>query len=155
MTRKFEMISKEEWTKKYHIMKYFNIKIPERSTTKSAGYDFYSPVDVTLQPNMVYMVPTGIKAFMYTDEVLQIYIRSSMAIKHGIKLTNAVGIIDADYVNNEDNEGHIFICLENTLNEPYVIKVGDKIAQGIFIKYLMTEDPVTNERTGGIGSTGK
>ena len=84
-------------------MKYFNIKIPERSTTKSAGYDFYSPVDVTLQPNMVYMVPTGIKAFMYPDEVLQIYIRSSMAIKHGIKLTNDSGIIM-----NEDNEGTYF-----------------------------------------------
>lgn len=154
MTRHFEKISEEQFEKNTINAKYENIKIPSRATNNSAGYDFYSPERVILFPNNVYMIPTGIKAYMECDEVLQIYIRSSMAIKHGIKLTNSVGIIDSDYADNNSNEGHIFICLENPTDVIYTIDIGDKIAQGIFTKYLTTGDVVENERNGGIGSTG-
>lgn len=160
--RGFEKISSNEWYKKNN-ENYYNIKIPERATKYSAGYDFYSPISIRLYPHKVYMIPTGIKAYMDVDEVLQIYIRSSMAIKHGIKLANSVAIIDSDYYNNPDNEGHIFICLENTSITPYTINIGDKIAQGIFMQYWLVDDDkyfsdieLVNQsvRVGGIGSTG-
>ena len=161
--RGFEKVSIDEMKLHAPNVAYDNIKLPERATEYSAGYDFYSPIKITLRPNHVYMIPTGIKAYMDIDEVLQIYIRSSMAIKHGIKLSNSVGIIDSDYYNNIDNEGHIFICLENTTHESYRINIGDKIAQGIFVRYWLTDNDkyynsdklISSIRTGGIGSTGE
>jgi len=87
-----------------------------------------------------------------------VHIRSSMAIKKGIRLVNNVGIIDADYYNNPDNEGHIMLALVNTGLEPMVLKKGERVAQGIFYKYLTTDDDKETEkenRSGGFGSTGK
>ena len=84
-------------------------------------------------------------------------IRSSKAIKEGLVLANQVGIIDADYYNNEDNEGHIIIGVRNMNDYDVVIKKGDRICQGIILKYGITdmELPNTNVRGGGIGSTGR
>lgn len=101
------------------------------------------------------LVPTGIKAQMNDDEVLKIFSRSSLATKKNIQLANSTSIIDADYYNNEKNEGHIYVPLINLGNIPVVIKKGERIAQGIFEKYLVTDnDNATGKREGGLGSTG-
>lgn len=131
------------------------INLPTRKTSESAGYDFECAEDVTIGPRELVIVPTGIKAFMNYDEYLAIHIRSSMAIKRGLMLTNSTGIIDCDYYNNEDNEGHILIALMNMRDEAVTLQKGERIAQGIFSKYLLTnEDDAKGLRTGGIGSTG-
>ena len=102
------------------------------------------------------MIPTGLKAFMHYDEYLAIHVRSSMAIKRGLILVNSTGIIDSDYYNNEDNEGHIMIAMYNMTDEPVALLKGERIAQGIFCKYLLThDDDACGIRTGGIGSTGR
>ena len=133
------------------ISKYENVEfpMPARKTRTSAGYDICVPQDVAL--------PTGVKAYMQDDEFLGVHIRSSMAVKNGLRLINNVGIIDADYYNNPDNEGHIMLALENTGLQPLVLKKGERIAQGIFYKYLTTDDDKETEkaeRGGGFGSTG-
>lgn len=133
----------------------YDNELPKRGSIKSAGYDFKAIEDFIINPNEVIIAKTGVKAYMNDDEVLEIYPRSSMAIKKNIILANSVGIIDADYFNNESNEGHILIALYNYGPDKVYINKGDKIAQGIFKKYLIVDDDnATNKRTGGIGSTG-
>lgn len=132
-----------------------DIHLPTRKTTESAGYDLECAEAVTLAPGELKLIPTGIKAFMAYDEYLAIHIRSSMAIKRRLALVNSTGIIDSDYYNNEDNEGHIMIAVLNYGNEPVHLEKGERVAQGIFSKYLITnDDDATGVRTGGIGSTG-
>lgn len=131
------------------------INLPQRKTSQSAGYDIECAETVTLEVGQVSLLPTGLKAFMDFDEYLAIHIRSSMAVKKRLALVNSTGIIDSDYYNNEDNEGHIMIALINYGTQPVTIEKGERIAQGIFSKYLMTsEDDATGVRVGGIGSTG-
>ena len=129
--------------------------LPTRGTSKSAGYDLASPIDVIIEPHSSVLIWTNIKAYMQDDEVLEVYIRSSTAIKRDLILKNTVGIIDSDYYSNESNDGNIGICLYNTTYAPREIKKGERIAQGIFKKYLVADDDVClkDERTGGIGST--
>ena len=92
---------------------------------------------------------------MHYDEYLAIHVRSSMAIKRGLMLTNSTGIIDSDYYNNEDNEGHIMIAVYNITDAPVTLEKGERVAQGIFSKYLLAnDDDARGIRTGGIGSTG-
>ena len=132
--------------------------MPERKTQKSAGYDFCLPEDVVLEPGKLQLVPTGIKAYMQDGEYLGMHIRSSMAVKKRIMLVNNVGIIDADYYNNADNEGHIMLALLNTGNEPLVLPKGECVAQGIFYNYLVADGDADSEkavRGGGFGSTSK
>ncbi|MBQ9319796.1 MAG: dUTP diphosphatase [Acidaminococcaceae bacterium] len=141
------------------ITKYKNAEfpMPVRKTKTSAGYDICVPEDVALRPNRLVMVPTGVKAYMQPDEFLGVHIRSSMAVKKGLRLVNNIGIIDADYYNNPDNEGHIMLALVNTGLQPLVLKKGERVAQGIFYKYLTTDDDDKTEKTkrsGGFGSTG-
>lgn len=134
------------------------IHLPQRKTAASAGYDIEAGEDAVLPPGELAMVPTGVKAFMQPDEVLMIHIRSSMAIKHQLVLMNSVGVVDSDYYNNEDNEGHIFIAFWNRGTKPFVIQKGERIAQGIFQKYLTADEDVAGQgavRQGGFGSTGK
>lgn len=132
--------------------------MPERKTQKSAGYDFCLPEDVVLEPGKLQLVPTGIKAYMQDGEYLGMHIRSSMAVKKCIMLVNNVGIIDADYYNNADNEGHIMLALLNTGNEPLALPKGECVAQGIFYNYLVADGDADSEkavRGGGFGSTSK
>jgi dUTP pyrophosphatase len=89
---------------------------------------------------------------MEGDEVLLVHIRSSVGFKHNVRLSNATGVIDADYY-HADNEGHIWIGLYNDGDSDFVINCGDRIAQGIFMKYLTIGDEVEEKRIGGIGST--
>lgn len=131
------------------------IRIPVRKTEQSAGYDIESAEDIELLPGKVTIVRTGLKAYMGPDEYLALHVRSGISIKNGIFLINGTGIIDADYYNNEDNEGHIMAALFNTGNEPFSVKKGDRIVQGIFCRYLITDgDSAAGKRSGGIGSTG-
>lgn len=135
-----------------------NFPMPQRKTKFSAGYDFCLPQDITLEPGKITLVPTGIKAYMQEDEYLGMNIRSSMAYKRNIDLVNNVGIIDADYYNNQDNEGHIQLALRNMNNEAITLTKGECVAQGIFYKYLTTDDDAQiakNVREGGFGSTNK
>lgn len=112
----------------------------------------YNVLDKELKPTLV---PTGIKAYMKDDEYLKVYNRSSNPMKTGLIVSNGVGIIDSDYYDNEDNEGHIFVQFINLGREPHIIKKGDKIAQGIFAKGLVADEDNFNdeERKGGFGST--
>ena len=129
------------------------IKLPTRGSKNSAGYDFYSPVDVVIQPNEMVMIWTDVKASMYYDNALIIIPRSSMG-KHPIMISNTVGLIDSDYYGNESTDGNIGFRLFNLGTTPYEIKAGDRIGQGIFINYkTVKDDNTTAERKGGFGST--
>lgn len=131
-------------------------QLPVRADAKSAGYDFYAKNDYILAPNQTYVFWTDTKAFMEDDEVLMLYVRSSIGIKKGVRLANGTGVIDASYYNNKSNDGNIGIALHNTSKKPVVIKAGDRIAQGVFMKYLVADkdETLNNERAGGIGSSG-
>jgi len=132
-----------------------NLPMPERKTKGSAGYDLACVKDIIIKAKTHAFVPTGIKAYMPEDEVLQIYPRSSLGFKKSLILLNSVGVIDSDYYNNEDNEGEILIILYNFGAEDILIKKGERIAQGIFVKYLVIDsDENDNLRVGGLGSTG-
>lgn len=122
---------------------------PKRATSGSAGYDFVAPYNVSVPPNGVATIYTGIRAYMLPDEVLKIYPRSSMAIKRKVTLVNGVAIIDSDF------KDEIVLALHNNSTIPVTIKRGEKIAQGIFQKYLTCGDEPSAFRNGGIGSTGK
>lgn len=178
MKRGFEIVSR---------FKNEDIQLPQRATTNAAGYDFCAREDFVLPSiwklNFVkifnilrekkeltnndyenatkvlkpYLVPTGIKAFMQDDEFLMLANRSSAPLKRGLILPNGVGIVDADYYNNENNEGEIFFQLVNFGIRDYTIKKGERIGQGIFMPFLTAdqEEKPATKRTGGFGSSGK
>ena len=147
---KFEKISKQEFFKciDEDEEKYENLSLPKRNSKGSAGYDFFSPVSLVIKSNEKALIPTGIRAEFPENIVLQIYVRSSMAFNKGTKLVNQVGIIDSDYY-YQDNEGHIYIGLENTSDQDLIINEGDKIGQGIFVPcYFVTYEEGLRERDG-------
>lgn len=157
--RKFEKISFEQFKKDIKDDKelYDSYLLPKRSTKKSAGYDIRSMEEYTLKRGESKAFTTGLKVSMNDDEVLYIYGRSSIGYKYDVTLSNSVGVIDSDYYNNPDNEGHFKVKLINHGNKDFEVKIGDRIAQGVFMKYLTVDDEekIINERTGGIGSTNK
>lgn len=127
--------------------------LPERSTKNSMAYDFYSPIDFEVKPKEMYMLKTGIKAYMPEDEGLIMNVRSSMG-KKKIMFANTQPWIDHDFVDNSDNEGEIGLLFYNYGEETWSVKAGERVAQGCFIKYGITvDDNATRERTGGWGST--
>ena len=137
-----------------------DINLPVRKTKHAAGYDFEAAED-TVIPSFnkgmnPTLIPTGIKAYMQSDEVLYLYNRSSNPKKKGLVLANSVGVIDSDYYGNPDNDGHIMFAFYNIKNEDIIIKKGETIGQGVFSKYLIIDDDnATHERIGGFGSTDK
>ena len=154
--RKFEKISFKQFAKDVSDGNYNEIELPHRKTKNSAGYDFISFLDEVIAPGEIKKIPTGIKVCMNEDEYLAIYVRSSMGFKYNVRLCNQVGIIDSDYYNNSDNEGHIWVSLQNEGDKDYIIKKGDAFAQGVFTKFLITEeDEASGDRTGGFGSTNR
>ena len=131
-----------------------SFELPKRSTSKSAGYDISLAEDLIIKPGEVAYGKTGLKVLMNDDEFLMIVPRSSLAKKHGVRLFNTIGIIDADYANNIDNGGHIHVVLYNFTNETKEIKKGERLVQGIFLKYLRVDsDDSSAVRKGGFGST--
>lgn len=146
------------------------LKIPKRATRGSAGYDLSAAKNIVIPSiwkmkdnnnptkiNASVLVPTGIKAYMPTDEYLMLVNRSSNPLKNNLALPNGIGIIDSDYYNNPTNEGEIFVQLINYDLKDYEIKKGDRIAQGIFSPFQTTDEKneKLNIRTGGLGSTDK
>jgi dUTP pyrophosphatase len=176
MSRGFEIVSKYQDQ---------NLNLPQRQTKAAAGYDFEASEDFVLPSiwklNFVkvlwalhrqeavseadlyaaqaalkpFLVPTGIKAYMADDEYLMLANRSSNPLKRGLILPNGVGIVDADYYNNANNEGAIFFQLVNYGIRDLKIKKGERIGQGIFMKYLTADNEVATDQTraGGFGST--
>lgn len=136
---------------------YDNLKLPQRATFNSAGYDIYSPFDFVLRPRETVLIPTGIRVELDPDKYLMIVPRSGQGFKFKVQLWNTCGIIDSDYFNS-DNEGHMFIKLFNDCpeNKDLEVRAGTAIAQGIIQQYFITDDdiPVTAKRNGGFGSTG-
>lgn len=134
---------------------YDSIKLPKRATKGSAGYDFYSPIDIELKPLETIKIPTGICVEMDSGWVLKCYPRSGLGFKFRLQLNNTVGIIDSDYFYS-DNEGHIFSKITNDSNENRTVEIsaGEGFMQGIFVEYGITLDDDVNEvRNGGFGST--
>ena len=137
---------------------YDKIAEPERKTKYSAGYDFVTPITISLRPNEKIVVPLGYKVKCEATGIyFALFLRSSIASNYGIMMMNNVGIIDADYYNNPSNEGHIMIGIKNTGTKTVVIEKGDRFAQGIISEFKITDDdePVSEVRKGGIGSTDK
>lgn len=101
------------------------------------------------------LVSTGMKCYLDPGTYLELSVRSSTPLKYWLILANSVGIIDADYADNPDNEGEIFFQLINLSPFPLHLKKGDRIGQGIIKPYLVTnDDNAQGDRLGGFGSTG-
>nr|DAI44831.1 MAG TPA: deoxyuridine 5'-triphosphate nucleotidohydrolase [Caudoviricetes sp.] len=154
--RKFEFVNRMISTG--YEMREPGINLPIRKTKYSAGYDIEAAEDTIIpayksgiKPTLV---KTGVKALMQDDEVLLLYNRSSNPKKKNLILANGVGVIDKDYYGNPDNDGEIMFAFYNIGDEDITIKKGEAIGQGIFQKYLITDnDNSTGERIGGFGST--
>ena len=135
-----------------------NIKLPERSTLNSAGYDFFALENIIFLPNTITRVFTGVKCELMPDQVLILANRSSNPSKKGLILTNGIGVIDSDYYNNPDNDGEIAFEFYNIFEYEVEIKKGEKLGQGVILKFDKTEDDYISNpyktRTGGFGSTG-
>ncbi|CAJ2235644.1 MULTISPECIES: dUTP diphosphatase [Companilactobacillus] len=179
MTKKrgFEIVKKYEGK---------GINLPVRQTKNAAGYDIESAEDFVVPSIWKFgffnvlkfilnkgkmdndklaevqksikpvLVPTGVKAYMQEDEVLILANRSSNPLKRGLAIPNGIGVIDADYYNNESNEGELFVQLINFFPIDYKVKKGERLAQGIFINYLTTDEDEggLKKRNGGFGSSG-
>ena len=172
----FEKITREQWTKdmmdlyqfenpsKEHLEEinklYDNIQLPKRATKYSAGYDFYVSGDVLIPMEHAGVIPTGIRWVCDKEEdknkVLQIYPRSGIGFRTGVRLMNTVGIIDADYWEG-NNEGHIMVKLYNPMDSPLHIEDGEAIVQGVITEYHTCDDEeeIVEKRIGGMGSTDK
>lgn len=179
MKRGFEIVSK--YAKK-------ELTLPYRTTTNAAGYDFESAEDIVIPSiwklNFLkvlwaikhekdvseasidkakkvlkpFLIPTGIKAYMQPNEVLIIANRSSNPLKRGLVIPNGIGVIDSDYYNNSGNEGEIFVQILNFGISDMTVKKGERIAQGIFMPYLLADQDDQQQkqtRNGGFGSSGK
>ncbi len=152
----------EKRTRGFEIAKGFedkNINLPVRKTLHAAGYDVEAAEDVTIPVFKSGMKPTliktGLKAYCQDDEYYMLANRSSNPFKKGLVMANSVGIIDKDYYNNEDNDGHFMFAYYNFFAEEVVIKKGDVVGQVIFHKFLTTDNDLVEQttRTGGFGST--
>ncbi|MFV8214041.1 dUTP diphosphatase, partial [Streptococcus pluranimalium] len=104
--------------------------LPKRETAHAAGYDLKVAQELTIAPGEIKLVPTGVKAYMQDGEVLYLYDRSSNPHKKGLVLINSVGVIDGDYYNNPNNEGHIFAQMQNISDQVVHLEKGDRIVQG-------------------------
>ena len=144
---------------------YDNIKLPKRSTTGSAGFDFFAPTHFEMYHNDVIKIPTGIRCSIKEDWVLMLFPRSGQGFKYGVHMANSIPVIDSDYY-NADNEGHIFVKLVNdsvlTVNDfkqsknHFDVATGQAFCQGIFLPYGVTvDDNADGVRVGGLGSTDK
>ena len=134
---------------------YDTLSLPMRSDQGSCGYDFYSPLSFTLDPDEEIVIPTGIKIKMLVGWYLMCCPRSGLGFKYYCRFANSMGIIDESYFGNPDNEGHCFIKLRNEGTKRMVINKGDRFCQGIVNVHGITlSDSANGIRNGGLGSTG-
>ena len=128
--------------------------LPTRSTAKSAGYDFHSPIDFILHPGEIKEIKMQVKAQIKEGEVLLLFPRSSLGWRYNVHLVNTIGVIDSDYYNNPSNEGEIGLKLFHQGGKPLVVNKNDRLIQGIFVPFDITEDDdAKGQRMGGFGST--
>ena len=133
---------------------YDYVNLPKRQTEHSAGYDIESAETIEIKPMQTVLIKTGVKCEIPEGKWLGLYMRSSISLKRGLVMTNSVGVIDKDYYNNEDNEGHIHIMVTNLSDKVQTVKQGERIAQCILQSYyLSSNDNATGKRVGGFGST--
>lgn len=158
---KFEKVSFEQFKQGYPCddaeIVYNSIRLPERATAGSAGYDFFAPFDIELKAGETAKIPTGIRVKIENGWFLSLYPRSGLGFKFRLQLDNTVGVIDSDYYNS-DNEGHIFAKITNDSkeNKTVTIAAGTGFIQGIFTEFGITEDDNADGiRNGGFGSTTK
>ena len=115
-----------------------SINLPERKTKYSAGYDVEAAEDCVIPAFKLGQAPTlvktGLKAYMPEDEYLMLCNRSSNPKKKGLVMANSIGIIDSDYYENPDNDGHFMFAFFNIKAADIEIKKGDVIGQAIFQK---------------------
>ena len=132
-----------------------DIKLPVRKTKHAVCYDCYSPIDETIEPGETKLIFTNVKAYCNSDEGFILASTSGLG-KKGIILANGIGIIESDYVDNDNNDGNIGFMLHNIGKTTYSVNAGDKIGQIFFFKFLTVDDEeeITTVRTGGFGSTG-
>ncbi len=144
--RRFEKISFEQFSKDICNDRklYEEYSLPKRETRYAAGYDFYALFDFVLKPGEIKKIPTGIKVNMEDGEALLLLDWSNMGFKYNVRLCNQVGVIDKDYYNNTDNEGHMWFRLQNEGDKDWLVKKGEGFGQGIFIKYLVVDDEDDN-----------
>ena len=136
------------------------INLPVRKTNNAAGYDIEAAEDTIIpafKPGQKpTLVKTGLKAYCEPDEFYMLCNRSSNPGKRGLVMANSVGIIDSDYYENEDNDGHFMFAFYNFFDHDVEIKKGEAIGQAIFMKYLKVDDDnAEGTRKGGFGSTDK
>ena len=145
--RDFEKISFEQFAKdiKDDRELYDSYELPTRSSKSTAGYDFHLIEDLTIKPGEIIKVPTGIKSYFEEDETLLIIVRSKTGFKYNIRMVNQVGVIDADYYNNPDNEGHMYFKIQNEGTEEVTFEKGNAVVQGVFMKYLTTESDLRTD----------
>lgn len=163
----FEKVSFEQWKKDCGVNGlsdkdlrewYDAIRLPQQATAASAGCDFFMPFNLNFEPGSRFRIATGIR--WVTGEadrgkVLMIVPRSGLGFRYGIRLTNTVGIIDADYCDS-DNEGHIIISMDNPSETAVPLPEGKAFAQGIVVSYDIPEGAESDAaRSGGFGSTDK
>ncbi len=143
---------------------YDQLEYPCRSTLRAGGYDFFAPYDFVLKAGETMVVPTGFRVHMNDDEIFNLFIRSGAGFKYNVRLSNQVGIVDADYYNNESNEGHMFVSFTNHGKKDWVnVSLGlkkeekSKMVQGIFMPFYLTnnDECLNMVRVAGVGSTSK
>ena len=145
----------EEMKKELIRQLYDDIQLPRRATKGSAGYDFFTPANLTIYSDHSIVVPTGICCHMDEGYVLSMYPRSGLGFKYRVSLDNTVGIIDSDY-SDSDNEGHIILKIhaDEAHGEAITVSKGLAFVQGILSQYFITyEDEANGVRNGGFGST--
>lgn len=136
---------------------YNAIKLPQRATKGSAGYDIFAPYDIEIPPKSTVKIPTGIRVYLDDDKFLAVYPRSGLGFKYKMQLYNSIGVIDNDYIFS-DNEGHIWCKFYNDSpdGKTITIKQGEGMCQGIIQQFFKTDDDETDGvRNGGMGSTTK
>ncbi len=157
--RRFEKISFEQFKKDICDDKelYDSYLLPVRKTKAAAGYDFLAIQDFEIEPGEIKKIPTGIKALYPEDEALMLFVRSSMGFKYNVRMCNQVGIIDSDFYNNPDNEGHMWFALQNHGDKTFVVKKGQGFGQGLFMRYYTVdeEEEIKDERIGWTGKPNK
>ncbi|MES9681686.1 dUTP diphosphatase [Gottfriedia acidiceleris] len=129
-----------------------SVKKPTRATEGSAGYDISAVGDYIIPAGTKRAIDTGLTAYMGPHEWLALFVRSGHAYSKNLTLQNAVGVIDSDYYGK-----HIRVLLRNEGTEPFVVKHGDRIGQGIFLPFLKVDDDyahIPTKRESGFGSTG-
>lgn len=157
----FEKISYNQYRKDNDnldcIQEFEIIKLPERATEYSAGYDLFSPFYFELEVGETIVIPTGIRVKLDNDKFLLCVPRSGHGFKYRIQLDNTIGVIDSDYYDNDDNEGHIKVKITNDGKEgkKLIVNIGEAFCQSIILQYFLTDgDIVKTKRIGGTGSTG-